>query len=237
MFLIAIRSDVPGADTWRAITRTHSRDVLLHQQYLTGTYWRRHNLNPPDIPLRQRATITRIEKTGISTNASPWVTLRDALANVPDPLDNDDIEGWPNHRAILGARTYAKHTGSPMDMPSKTIKAGVHGVSGGEAMLRQLDGTVRYLTVREAALVQGFPNDYEFPGYRSRVMGVIGNAVSVARCPNHRNRAKETHRLVVSKASERMSRRFGRARPQFPLCQCPGPADRLWVVIRVALGQ
>lgn len=46
-------------------------------------------------------------------------------------------------------------------------------------MLRDLDGTVRYLTVREAALVQGFPRDYEFPGPRSRVMGVIGNAVAV----------------------------------------------------------
>lgn len=93
---------------------------------------------------------------------------------------NGDIEGWPNHRAIPGARTYAKHTGSPVDMPSKTIKAGVHGVSGGEGTLRELDGTVRYLTIREAALVQGFPNDYEFPGYRSRVMGVIGNAVAVS---------------------------------------------------------
>jgi site-specific DNA-cytosine methylase len=64
-------------------------------------------------------------------------------------------------------------------MPSKTIKAGVHGVAGGEAMLRELDGSVRYLSVREAALVQGFPQNYEFPGVRSRVMGVIGNAVAV----------------------------------------------------------
>ena len=80
---------------------------------------------------------------------------------------------------IPGARTYAKHTGSPIDLPSKTIKAGVHGVSGGEAMIRHLNGSVRYLTIREAALAQGFPRNYEFPGYRSRVMGVIGNAVAV----------------------------------------------------------
>src|SRR5690349_1141019 len=85
----------------------------------------------------------------------------------------------PNHRAIPGARTYKKYTGSPVDLPCKTIKAGVHGVSGGEGMLRDLDGSVRYLSVREAALVQGFPTDYEFPGVRSRVMGVIGNAVAV----------------------------------------------------------
>ncbi len=46
-------------------------------------------------------------------------------------------------------------------------------------MLRELDGSVRYFSIREAALVQGFPQDYEFPGIRSRVMGVIGNAVAV----------------------------------------------------------
>ena len=46
-------------------------------------------------------------------------------------------------------------------------------------MIRHLNGAVRYLTIREAALAQGFPQDYEFPGYRSRVMGVIGNAVAV----------------------------------------------------------
>lgn len=180
VFLIAIRGDVLGADTWKALDRTHSCDVLLHQQYVTDSYWRRHDLHPPEMPVRQRGAITRIEKTGVPTTIRPWVTLRDALVDVPKPSDNNDTEGWPNHRSIPGARTYAKHTGSPMDMPSKTIKAGVHGVSGGEAMLRELDGSVRYLTVREAALVQGFPNDYEFPGYRSRVMGVIGNAVAVA---------------------------------------------------------
>lgn len=45
--------------------------------------------------------------------------------------------------------------------------------------LRELNGTVRYLTIREAALVQGFPRDYEFPRYRSCVMDAIGNAVAV----------------------------------------------------------
>jgi DNA (cytosine-5)-methyltransferase 1 len=128
--------------------------------------------------VRQRGHVRRVERIGVPETSRPWITLRDALAAVPEPAD-DETPGWPNHRAIPGARSYAKHTGSPLDMPSKTIKAGVHGVSGGEAMLRELDGTIRYLTVRESALVQGFPTDYEFPGPRSRVMGVIGNAVAV----------------------------------------------------------
>jgi DNA (cytosine-5)-methyltransferase 1 len=181
VFLIAIRRDVYGADTWRNLTMTHSRDALLHAQYVTGEYWKRHNLNQPEVPSRLRGHVARIERLEPTDGAKPWNTLRDALADVPDPScdGGSGRDGWPNHFAIPGARTYAKHTGSPLDLPSKTIKAGVHGVSGGEGMLRELDGTVRYLSIREAALVQGFPTNYEFPGVRSRVMGVIGNAVAV----------------------------------------------------------
>jgi DNA (cytosine-5)-methyltransferase 1 len=179
VFIVAIRSDVPGADTWQNIGTTHSRDRMLHDQYVTGDYWRRHGLSATEVPLRTRGQVKRVEATGMDETKEPWVTLRDALLGVPSPGFDVDVDGWPNHRHIGGARTYAKHTGSPLDRPSKTIKAGVHGVAGGEAMLRDLDGVVRYLTVREAALVQGFPRTYEFPGPRSRVMGVIGNAVAV----------------------------------------------------------
>jgi DNA (cytosine-5)-methyltransferase 1 len=180
IFLVAIRADVAGAAAWTGISRTHSRDVLLWEQWISGTYWERHGLkNPDEVPERLRAQVTRIKKTDIPFDLLPWKTLRDLLGDVPEPVVGVAPEGWPNHVAIPGARTYAKHNGSPLDMPSKTIKAGVHGVAGGEAMLRELDGSVRYLSIREAALVQGFPRDYEFPGVRSRVMGVIGNAVAV----------------------------------------------------------
>lgn len=177
VFLVAIRAEVNGADTWNGVSPTHSMDDLLYDQYVTGAYWTRHGLDVPTTPARLAAQVRRIERTGVP-GRSPWVTLRDILAEIP-PAGAEPISGWPDHYAIPGARVYAKHTGSPIDLPSKTIKAGVHGVSGGEAMIRHLDGQVRYLTVREAAIAQGFPRDYEFPGYRSRVMGVIGNAVAV----------------------------------------------------------
>ncbi|MCU1526583.1 MAG: hypothetical protein JWP75_346 [Frondihabitans sp.] len=178
VFLIAIRRDVTGADTWANVRRTHSRDALLYQQYITGTYWERHNMARPPVPPRLLNQVRRVDRLDGCDDHKPWTTLRDALSDIPDPSDKE-LPGWPNHLAIPGARTYAKHTGSPLDLPSKTIKAGVHGVSGGEGMLRELDGSVRYLSIREAALVQGFPVDYEFPGVRSRVMGVIGNAVAL----------------------------------------------------------
>ena len=70
------------------------------------------------------------------------------------------------------------NSGSAFDWPAKAVKAGVHGVSGGEAMIRFNDGTLRYFTVRESARMQGFPDAYEFPVPRSRSMGAIGNAVA-----------------------------------------------------------
>jgi DNA (cytosine-5)-methyltransferase 1 len=77
----------------------------------------------------------------------------------------------------LGPRQYAGHTGSPLDEPSKTLKAGVHGVPGGENMVVLADGSVRRFTVAEAARLQGFPEDVEFHGSNSEQMRQIGNAV------------------------------------------------------------
>jgi DNA (cytosine-5)-methyltransferase 1 len=44
------------------------------------------------------------------------------------------------------------------------LKAGDHGVPGGENMLRHPNGKVRYFTVREEARIQTFPAEFIFPG-------------------------------------------------------------------------
>lgn len=100
----------------------------------------------------------------------PWVTLGEAMVDVP-ALNNEARGGQ--------ARAYPGHTGSELGRPSKTIKAGVHGVPGGENMVRYPDGSLRYLTVREAARVQTFPDGYEFSGAWSEGMRQVGNAVPV----------------------------------------------------------
>jgi DNA (cytosine-5)-methyltransferase 1 len=66
-----------------------------------------------------------------------------------------------------------------MDQPAKTLKAGDHGVPGGENMLAYPDGRVRYFTVRESARLQTFPDSYIFSSSWTESMRQIGNAVPV----------------------------------------------------------
>lgn len=114
------------------------------------------------------------------TRVGPWRTVRDAIGDLPDPeTDPAAAAAFPNHRFQPGARAYLGHTGSPLDEPAKTIKAGVHGVPGGENMLRREGGAVRYFTVREAGRLQTFPDDFRFGATWTESMRQIGNAVPV----------------------------------------------------------
>lgn len=105
------------------------------------------------------------------------VPVSAVLAGVGDPRSKDNK--LEDHIFQDGAREYPGHTGSDVSKPAKTIKAGAHGVPGGENMLRFADGSIRYMTVHEAKLIQTFPSDFKVTGSWGEALRQIGNAVPV----------------------------------------------------------
>jgi DNA (cytosine-5)-methyltransferase 1 len=177
--IVGFRSDLKCS--WLFPAETHSADRLFWDMYVTGEYWERHKICKSERPLIDKSVEDKIfrliEKYGMFEPAlMPWQTMRDALNNLPDPKSNHGIS---DHIFRDGARIYPGHTGSTLDSPAKTIKAGDHGVPGGENMIRFPDGKVRYLTVLEAKRLQTFPDDFVIKGVWGEAMRQIGNAVPV----------------------------------------------------------
>jgi len=203
VIIVGLRWDQQGE--WTLPRPTHSRETLLWDQWVSSKYWDKHR-----VPRCRRPTLSADEKATIDSLVGlygkppglPWQTVRDAIADLERPLKNR--ETFPNHKLWPGAKIYPGHTGSKLDEPAKTLKAGDHGVPGGENMLVLPDGSVRYFSVREAARLQGFPDEFLFPRSVSwtECMRQIGNAVPVplAECfGQHLNqvltitRKKKTH--------------------------------------------
>jgi len=177
VFIVGMRSDL--GIRWSFPQKTHGLDSLLVQQWVTGDYWKQHDISVkkrPTMPAKLEARVRRLRDSPLEL--LPWRTTRDALVGLPDPQSRT-AKGFADHRYQAGARAYPGHTGSLLDLPAKTLKAGDHGVPGGENMMVKDNGEVRYFTVREAARLQTFPDGFRMHGSWTETMRQLGNAVPV----------------------------------------------------------
>jgi len=175
--IVGFRSDLNAK--WSFPEPTCTKEALLYSKYGDGSYWEEHCIakkDRPDMPASAKSYSMQIIEPLLL--GKRWRTVRDAIKDLPDP-QSSEAESYANHEFRGGARAYPGHSGSILDEPSKTIKAGVHGVPGGENMLTLDDGSLRYYSVRESARIQTFPDTYRFHGSWTESMRQIGNAVPV----------------------------------------------------------
>ena len=176
VIIVGFRQDLNA--NWSFPEPTHSMEALNYAKFGDGSYWDEHKVtkkNRTEAPLRPQ---TMKPLTSEFLHGRRWQTVRDAIKSLPDPKIKRGCN-FTNHDFRGGARSYAGHSGSSLDEPSKTIKAGAHGVPGGENTLLLDDGSLRYYTVRESARIQTFPDEYLFNGSWTESMRQIGNAVPV----------------------------------------------------------
>jgi len=174
VFFIGIRGDLVAK--WSFPKPTHSREELIRSMFVTNEYFKRHRMRPLAPDPRIAVKIDKLRCMELLPQHLPWRTVRDAISDVADLHASGTVS---NHILQPGARSYPGHTGSPYDEPSKALKAGDHGVPGGENMLKFRNGKVRYFTIRECARIQTFPDDFVFPGSWTDSMRQLGNAVPV----------------------------------------------------------
>jgi DNA (cytosine-5)-methyltransferase 1 len=170
LIIVGFRKDLNA--NWSFPQASHFKEALDYAKFGDGSYWEEHKVAKKDRPCAIRKSFD------FPYAKQRWRTVRDALSGLGEPQKGVNF-GFVNHEYRSGARPYAGHCGSLLDEPSKTIKAGVHGVPGGENMIVLDDGALRYYTVRESARIQTFPDDYHFYSSWSKCMRQIGNAVPV----------------------------------------------------------
>lgn len=179
VIIVGIRDDLDLS--WSFPKPYCTEERLLWDKFITKQYWDRHKVassfqEKPDSRLKAKIDKLRFKYGFLEPTTQPWLTVRDGIGDLPLPNSEHNLK---DHVCRYGARTYPGHTGSFIDEPSKTIKAGAHGVPGGENMIRYHDGSVRYFTILEAKRIQTFPDDYIISGAWTEAMRQLGNAVPV----------------------------------------------------------
>ena len=109
-----------------------------------------------------------------------WMNVREAIDDLWSPLGTSESaiadQDKLTHATIVLGKKKRRDRQLRADLPSPTIRAQHHGHVEVHYN-RQLDGSLRRLTIRECARIQGFPDSFEFPTSATQAYVQIGNAM------------------------------------------------------------
>ena len=111
-------------------------------------------------------------------NLQPWITIGEALQGIPEPEASHGLANHVYSKYKVTNRNFTGHRTTNPSKPSPTILARGNGKGGVCAL--QHPKNHRRMSVREQALIQTFPIDYEFCGKINSCYRQVGNAVPVA---------------------------------------------------------
>ncbi|MCO4815328.1 MAG: DNA cytosine methyltransferase [Flavobacteriales bacterium] len=106
-----------------------------------------------------------------------WISIGKALSEIPEPDDTHNLTNHICSKYKVTNRNFTGHRTTNPNKPSPTILARGNGKGGVCAI--QHPNNHRRMSVRESAIIQTFPMNFEFMGSMSSMYRQVGNAVPV----------------------------------------------------------
>lgn len=131
----------------------------------------------------------------------PWVTIGEALKDIPEPEEAPDLPNHTYSRYKLRFVGYLGHRKIDPNKPAPTVTA--RGDDRGGVVVLHHPKNHRRMSARELATIQSFPLDFVFAGTRSSAYRQIGNAVppvfakALASVFNRDNKQLECNSIVA----------------------------------------
>lgn len=104
-----------------------------------------------------------------------WVTIGETLKDIPDPDKPNSLKNHTYSKFKLKFNGYLGNRAIDPNKPAPTVTA--RGDSKGGVVVLHHPNNQRRMSVRELALTQSFPLEFEFVGTNSSAYRQIGNAV------------------------------------------------------------
>ena len=118
---------------------------------------------------------THFEKTNLFNDQKKWVSIGEALSEIPEPEEKHDLSNHSYSKFKLKFNGYLGNRAIDPSKPAPTVTA--RGDEKGGVVVLHHPNNHRRMSVRELAITQSFPNSFIFDGTNSSAYRQIGNAV------------------------------------------------------------